>query len=139
MDLSNYSEFVPEATARNPRKPSNNIFATMKPTSMSFPHSVNRALQGNPKVKVMVNDEEKKFVLVVSDDGKGVTYLKAGRDPKAIVTWHNKDLLAMIKSLLPEDRKENVRIYGKVFDEDGSLGIVFDCTDLGDMRKTSRK
>ena len=133
MDYSKFVEFKPESGrgSGNGRNPSSKLYVTMKSTSMSFPRSVNRALNGAPHVKLMISEEEKKFALIPVDIG--LAFLKSGRDAEASVVWHNKDMLARIKALLPEDKKEGVRIYGKQHGD----GIVFDCNDLGNMRRRS--
>ena len=134
MDYTNYVEFAAGSATRAPREASSTIFATMKPTAITFSQSVNRALNGTPYVKLLLNEEEKKFILVAADEG--LTYLKQGRSQKAIVIWHNKKVVEKIKSLLPEGEKSGFRVYGKAYEEDGDIGIIFDCTKIGSMRKS---
>ena len=132
INIPGFEEFPPSTSSSRTAVSSNPIFVTVRPTSLMFSRGVNAALSNAAHVKVLFNESNKQFVLKAAEEGdKAWTYLKEGRDKGAYVIWQNKDLLEKIKDMLPEGRKSGVRINGK--NSDGS--VLFDCTDLGEMRK----
>jgi len=132
INIPGFEEFPPTTSSSRAAVSSNPIFVTVRPTSLMFSRGVNAALENAARVKVLFSESNKQFILKTAEEGeKAWTYLKEGRDKGAYVIWQNKDLLDKIKDMLPDGRKNGVRINGKKTED----SVLFDCTDLGEMRK----
>ena len=139
IDYRDFSEFPP-AEAPRAALTANPIFITMRPTSMMFSRATNVALSKASRVKVFFNEAEKQFLLAPAEEGEAAwTFLKEGRTKGAYVIWQNKDLLEKVRGMLPKDKKDNVRINGKKMESEDGTYVLFDCKDLGELRKFNRK
>lgn len=136
MDKSNYVEITQDQTMSSKRTPVNHIYITVKASSIHFTQSAIAALHNTPHVRLHVNAEDK--MLLIEEADEGLSFLKEGRKPGSNVIWHNKAILDKVKDLLPEDRKEGVRVYGEVIDDEDTKGIVFNFEKVGDMKRMSR-
>ena len=129
MDLNKFQEFSPKRTREDkPKGESTNLFVTMKDSALYFSRAVTAALNNAANVKILINEEDKQFLLMPSEEGQ--RYLKPGRPDTVPIIWTTKDLVKRIKEMLPEGQKENVRILGTVVEE----GFLFDCNNIKPMR-----
>ena len=137
MSLKGFSEFSP-SNAAHAKTTNNPLFVTLHASSMAFSKAVNAALSNAAHVKILFNEEENQFAIMPTDEDAW-TFLSEGRKTGSTVIWQNKVMLSKIKGMLPEGKKENIRILGKEIEEDGKVYIVFDCNDLEEMRRLNRK
>lgn len=110
-----------------------NIIRKVRPIFVSIDNrgiSFSRATVDDLKaeyVKLLVNSNGKQFALVPADEG--YSFMKSNKKTQ-VVRWNNS-AVDTIRDLLPEGRKSNIRINGKI--EDGVA--IFDCNDLSERRK----
>lgn len=106
------------------------VFISVDNRGVSFSRATVDDLQAE-YVKLLVNSEDKQFALVPADTG--YTFMKSNKKTQ-LVRWNNS-AVDIIRDLLPEGQKSNIRINGKI--EDGVA--IFDCNDLSERRKGAKR
>lgn len=129
MNFENFVDTTPERTTRERKK--NKIFVTVKPNGMAFSRGSVDALVDVPYVRMMTDADNRQVLFLASDSG--LHFMKEGKRTQGVI-WYNNTVLSNIKAMLPDDKKENVRILGEIVEINGKKGILLDCDSLDSMR-----
>lgn len=130
MNFKNFIDTTPERATRE-RKKKNKIFVTVKPKGVAFSRGSVDALVDVPYVRMMTDVGNKQILFLAGDSG--LHFMKEGKRTQGVI-WYNNTVLSNIKAMLPDGKKENVRILGEVVEIDGKKGILLDCNSLDNMR-----
>ena len=131
MAFANFVDFTPVHPNKVSHDSPTKVFITVKKDNLFFSRAAIKALRDVATVRVLANEDEKQL-LVVDGEG-GLPFMKPGKKTP-VVTWTNASLVAMVKSLMPDGEKENVRISGEFMDVDGKKGLLFRCDNIEGMR-----
>lgn len=119
------------ATSKATKDRSTKVFITVKENSLFFSRAAIKALKDVASVHVLTNEDEKQVLVMEGENG--LPFMKPGKKTM-VVTWTKPDLVSLVKSLMPNGEKENVRISGEFQDIDGKKGLLFRCNSIESMR-----
>ena len=119
------------ATSKVTKDKNTKVFITVKKNSLFFSRAAIKALKDVASVRVLTSEDEKQVLVMEGENG--LPFMKPGKKTMT-VAWTKPDLVSLVKSLMPDGEKENVRISGEFQDIDGKKGLLFRCNSIESMR-----